>query len=154
MKRLCLPNAVLACCLASGLAVTVGHAAGASQGACQLVETCAPDVVCGAETVTLTWDWTGGGANVIRIGDDQFTVIPGEPDTLDSFNVSGVSYTIVSPRPILQLASDNGSRGFAISGEDPGAVTLTLFSMPRRYVDYPEAMAARGVFSGRCEGLF
>jgi len=113
-----------------------------------------PDVDCDGETVALSWDWAGGDSGMMQIDDDQFTATWVEPGPLDSLNVSGVSYTIASPTPILQLASDSGSLGVVIPGEDPGAVTLTLISMPRRYVDYPEAMAARGVFSGRCEGLF
>jgi len=111
-------------------------------------------LVCDDAAIALSWDRTTGGAESVRINDDAFTMTRVAPGPLDSLAAAGTTYTIMNPVPILQLTSDGRSSGYVTPGEGPGSATLTLISIPRRYADYPEAMAARRTYSGRCEGLF
>ncbi|MGR3513989.1 MAG: hypothetical protein ACU0GG_14620 [Paracoccaceae bacterium] len=101
-------------------------------------------------TITLNW---AEQSDLIEVDDAlmsrQFVT---QGTRLDTMRIDGRDIDMRSGGPMVLLRSER-QFGTVVSSDD-GTVILSLLTMPRRYVDYEDAMQNRIVAHGPCEGLF
>ncbi len=141
---------VLGCVL--GLTWTATHAQVAPSGQCDLTPVCGPGAPCESATLSLSWTVDGGAAMMLDDTPVALSVVETtEPQTI---RVGQTIYRITGPDRRLLLSEGGRPVGTVLAGSDPATVTVTLGMRPRRYTEYPNAIAASRTYSGPCEGLF
>ena len=128
------------------------HAQTAASGRCDLDPFCPQGVTCDTGARSLSWPF--GDKGMLALDGALVTASPGAAAEPLTIRTGQSQYSITPLGRSLHLSMNGRRVGTVVEGDAPASVILTLFAGPRRYIDYPEAVAAVRTYSGTCEGLF
>ncbi|MEM6759582.1 MAG: hypothetical protein AAF601_08900 [Pseudomonadota bacterium] len=121
-----------------------------ARGECILAENCAGSEACELHDLTLAWDREDAlEVNGVWLATRK---ISSGTHGQSRRTMSG-TYKMVFRQDMIIANNANVQVGIVRGASDP-EVIATMFQVPRRYVEYTDAIAGRRVFSGPCEGLF
>jgi len=146
MKVLSLLRCMAACIV---LACFAGMA---NAGTCTISEHCQADAKCDHHLMTLSW--SEGRNSEILVNDFLMSADwIEEPVEVGEFQSNG-SVINLRTRGAFIHASEGRTSVMITPGGVSDEIVVTTINIPERYVDYENAMQARLVFNGTCEGLF
>ncbi len=134
------------------LVLTVSFGASAWADNCTLALICDTDTTCGPNEMRL--EWSGDVADGVTIdGVAYATNLMSDPTAMGEIRTSTANFQVRMSGPMVTVLRDQQTI-LITPAETQGDVTVNLLEIPKRYVDYDEAMKNRQVFAGHCEGLF
>lgn len=134
------------------IAVLAWLAGAANAGTCTIAAKCQADRPCHDRMMSLSWPDLQSGE--ITVNGSLFSADwIKEPIDVGAFESDRSTITIRTRGPFIH-ASEGRTTVVIVPAELPNEIIVTAIHMPERYVDYEDAMNARLVFGGTCEGLF
>ncbi|GFE50210.1 hypothetical protein So717_19630 [Roseobacter cerasinus] len=99
-------------------------------------------------------EWAVDAPQEIKLDGVSFAVQRITEDMIiDTINSIDTTWQVISRGPAL-LIKERGYVGSISPTDHRGAITVSLFRTPTKYVSYADAVARRRTLSGVCEGLF
>ncbi|MEM6387333.1 MAG: hypothetical protein AAF718_13975 [Pseudomonadota bacterium] len=124
----------------------------ATPSLCVFTAQCDNARVCGEASFEIRW--LHAEPREIWLNGMRFQAKRYNDDTLlDETHTAGTGVEIRSEGPMI-IAQKGRQLVFVVHRYLGSEIVVTMFEMPKRYVEYKAAMRDRSVYRGACEGLF